>query len=83
MEEEDGFINESGLDFKDISDETFRDYVFPNGKKLKIKDPVYLHVSKSGGHRLFDGAGFSWYIQLQQSWYIKWFVPYGKPNFSM
>ena len=77
------FINESGLKFKDITAEKFREYTFPNGKKLKIKNPLQLHVSESGGHRLFDLDGVSWYVQPKEGWYIRWKVKDGRPNFSV
>ena len=77
------FINKSGLDFKDISAETFREYEFPNGRKLRIEKPLLLNVSASGGHRLFDADGNSWYIQPVEGWSIKWKVKEGKANFSV
>jgi hypothetical protein len=75
------FINESGLEFKDISSEKYRKYVFPNGKELKIIKPLYLNISESGGHRLFDASGISWYIKPNEGWYIQWKAENGKPNF--
>jgi hypothetical protein len=82
MEKKD-FINESGLKFKDISAETFREYEFPNGRKLRIDKPLFLNVSASGGHRLFDADGTSWYVQPVEGWSIKWKVAPGRPNFSV
>lgn len=76
-----GFINESSLEFKDISSEIEREYTFPNGNKLMIKGPLYLHVSNSGGHRLYDNDGYCHYIQPEQGWSIKWKVKEGKPSF--
>ncbi len=77
------FKNESGFNFKDISAETGREYQFPNGETLTIQNPLYLHVSKSGGHRLFDAQGTSWYIQPFEGWSINWKVKEGKANFSV
>jgi hypothetical protein len=77
------FINDSGLDFKDISAETFREYEFANGRKLRIDKPLFLNVSASGGHRLFDAYGFSWYVQPVEGWSIKWGVEENKANFSV
>ena len=77
------FINESGFEFKDISAETGREYTFPNGTTLTIQNPLYLHVSTSGGHRLFDAQGTSWYIQPLEGWSINWKVKEGYPNFSV
>lgn len=82
MSKED-FINESGLKFKDISAEMFREYKFPNGSKLTIMSPIYLNISKSGGHRLYDAQGISWYVQPAEGWSINWKVAAGKPNFSV
>lgn len=75
------FINESGLEFKDISSESFREYHFPNGERLFIDAPLFLHASASGGHRLFDAYGVSYYIQPSQGWYIRWQAGEGKPHF--
>ena len=75
------FINDSNLEFKDISNEKFREYNFPNGESLKIKKPLYLNVSSTGGHRVFSSDGLSWYIQPKEGWYIKWKAFDGKQNF--
>ena len=77
------FNNKSGLLFTDISSESYRDYVLANGKTIRIYSPLYLHISSSGGHRLFDGKGYSWYIKPCESWYIKWKAEKGEPNFVM
>jgi len=77
------FVNGSGLEFKDISAEKYRQYVFPNGNKLLIKKPTHLHVSASGGHRLFDAQGTAWYVQPVEGWHVSWKVDAGKPNFLL
>jgi len=76
-----GFFNTSGLEFKDISSEVNRTYTFANGGKLLIKKPLKLNVSKSGGHRIFDAEGYSYYIKPGEGWYIVWEVEKDKPNF--
>lgn len=76
-----GFINESNLEFNDISSEVEREYTFPNGNKLLIKEPLYLNVSPSGGHRLYDAKGYCYYVQPNQGWSIKWKVKGGVPSF--
>lgn len=45
----------------DISNETYRIYCFANGV-YQIDDPLWLYVSNSGGHRIFDKEGMSHYI---------------------
>lgn len=75
------FINESGLEFIDISSEIYREYNFPNGKQLLINHPLYLHISESGGHRLFTRNGTSYYIRVCEGWYIEWRAKAGEPNF--
>lgn len=73
------FKNESGLTFADISSESFRTYDYGN-KTVTIKNPIYLNVSKSGGHRLFDAEGFSHYVP--NGWvHIFWKAKDGQPNF--
>lgn len=73
------FINESGLEFTDISSEGSRVYTFPNGS-VTILRPLYLNVSPSGGHRVFSIDGLSWYIP--PGWIsLTWKARKGKPNF--
>jgi hypothetical protein len=76
-----GFINESKYEFSDISSEETRSYCFPNGNVLLIEKPLYLHVSDSGGHRLYCEAGYCYYVQPREGWYIRWRVREGKPHF--
>ena len=75
------FLNASDLVFTDISSESKREYVFPNGNILKIKKPKFLNVSPSGGHRLYSEDGWSYYIKPEDSWWIRWKVCQGMPNF--
>lgn len=51
------------LDFKDISEEKTRVYYFPNGDEFVVHEPVALHVSASGGHRIIEASGRSVYIK--------------------
>ncbi len=74
------FLNESNLEFTDISSEQYRIYEFNNGKIVMIVEPLKLNVSKSGGHRVFDNSGISHYIP--QGWcHLSWKTKLGKPNF--
>ena len=77
------FINESGLDFYDITSETYREYLsFSDQHPLKIDgNPIAVNVSKSGGHRLFTSTGWSYYIQPKERWAIRWKSKEGLPNF--
>ena len=75
------FNNESSLKFTDISSERYRWYIFPNGKGVTIRNPIYLNVSKNGGHRVYDYQGNSWYVRPNQSWYMKWRCRKNRPNF--
>lgn len=75
------FRNNSGLEFKDISSEASRTYLFPHGIKVKISEPQKLNVSASGGHRVFDSAGTSHYIP--SGWvHLEWVAKEGKPHFD-
>jgi len=51
------FVNKSDLEFKDISSELYREYTFPGKEKIRIDSPLKIHVSESGGHRVFDASG--------------------------
>jgi hypothetical protein len=75
------FINQSDLEFKDISSESNRKYHFANGNTLYISQPLWLHVSASGGHRLFSADEICYYIQPKEGWYIEWTVKDGQPHF--
>ncbi len=63
----------------DISTEKVRVYSFPNGL-YPVSDPLWLHVSVSGGHRILDARGHSHYVP--PTWLgLSWTVKDGKPNF--
>ena len=52
----------SPLEFSNIAGEEYREYVYSNGFRYRIDDPIGLHVSKSGGHRLVTFDGLSIYV---------------------
>jgi len=60
--------NESGREFSDLTNELVRTYLFANGFKLVIDDPIALHISKSG-HYVVRADG------------VVTFVPYGANGF--
>ncbi len=67
-------------EFNDISGELFRQYEFPSGQIVRIERPLWLYVSKSGGHRLIDAEGRSHYIP--SGWgHLWWEVKEGEPYF--
>jgi len=69
-------------DFKDISGETYREYIGPDGKPwYRIEAPQLLAVSKSGGHRVVDAAGVAHYVQPAEQWAIRWRVVEGREPF--
>lgn len=73
------FINESSLTFTDISSEEYREYSYGD-KQIRIDKPLKLHVSKSGGHRIFSEDGLSRYIA--PGWVqIIWKAKEGSPHF--
>jgi len=74
------FKNQSALDFNDISSEAERVYTFPNGQTYRVDHPERLHVSDSGGHRLFDGEHCH-YVQPKEGWAIRWRVKDNEPHF--
>ena len=76
------FINVSRFKFIDISFEMFREYVYPNGAKIRIDNPLRLSIANNNAHRLFDLNGLSYYIP--QGWIsIVWKARPGAPNFIM
>lgn len=73
------FINATEMIFTDISSEEFRVYEF-DGCDVTIDEPLKLHVSASGGHRIFDAMGVSHYIPT--GWkHLYWKSYPTKPNF--
>jgi len=76
------FINDSENKFKDISAESYRTYVWGENDILFIENPMRLHVSESGGHRVASLNGQQFYIK--PGWkYIVWGVDEGKAHFSV
>lgn len=76
------FINASRFRFIDITSELFREYIYPNGSKIRIEFPMKLNVAQNNSHRLFDMNGFSYYIPT--GWIsIIWKSRPGAPNFIM
>ena len=68
------------LEFKDISDEVYREYIFPGNEVVRVVG-VGLHVSASGGHRIQGADGFAHYIPA--GWiHLRWEPKPGKPLFA-
>jgi len=75
------FRHTTDYDWKDISTEEFRAYIFPGGCTVYIYNPLKLHVSESGGHRIFDNEEICHYIPPK--WiHLYWIVKEGRPHFS-
>lgn len=73
------FKNESENQFTRIDSEQFRCYEFA-GKTVRIENPLYLSVSASGGHRLFDAQRNSHYIPA--GWvHLYWQARADQPHF--
>ena len=77
-------VKKSDLKFIDISSEEYREYTFVTDTGIKVKqrydDPLKLHVSKSGGHRLFTANGHAYYVS--PGWIgIEWVSKKDKPHF--
>jgi hypothetical protein len=74
------FRNESGLEFIDISSEEHRMYHFPIGAPMVVEGPLKLHVSESGGHRIFTEMGHCVYVP--KGWIaLEWKAKEGQPHF--
>ena len=73
-------INNTDLEFIDISNEKERVYRFPGGEFVMLENPLKLHVSKSGGHRIMTADGNSHYIPT--GWvHLKCVAKKGEANF--
>ncbi len=78
--EEQKFINTSGLEFKDISTEQFRTYVYANGFRVKIEHPIKVSIKKNGNHRVWDGESSFW---IREGFMIIiWKAKEGLPHFT-
>lgn len=70
----------SQLEFKDISDEPYREYNFGDDVVVKVVG-LELNVSASGGHRIKAADGFSYYIP--SGWVsLRWIPKEGKDAFQ-
>ncbi len=72
--------NGTSYEFTDISSEEYRIYEFPDGTEIVLKEPLYLNVSASGGHRILDACGISHYIPC--GWkHLSWQAKESFPHF--
>lgn len=76
------FINATNFRFVDISFEFFREYVYPNGAKLRIENPIRLSVAANNTHRVTDVRGLNYHIAPGWLSIISKSRP-GTPNFIM
>lgn len=72
-------FDQMGREWNDISTNEYREYIFPDGFIVRIDCPMKLNVSESGGHRILDADGMSWYVP--SGWRaLRWM---GEPHFVM
>jgi len=57
------FTDNPGLKFKDISSEKYRIYVFPNGVRYKIEEPLAVCARRDHGQRVIDKKGKAYWIR--------------------
>lgn len=74
------FINMSDIEFKDISTEEWREYIYDKGFRLKIEHPIKLGITKSGSHRIWDGVNSFWIRPGFMT--IIWKAKEGLPHFT-
>lgn len=75
------FINESGVEFDDITCKTFLRYNFPNGQSIEIQDPVYMATLPTGENLVYDAEEISYKIRPSKSWWKTWGTRTGCANF--
>jgi len=76
------FRNASKFRFVDCTAELFREYIYSNGSKLHIDDPIRLSIAQNNAHRVFDVHEFCYYIP--PNWIaIVWKPRPGAPHFIM
>lgn len=72
-------IDRMDREWNDISTNEYREYLFPDGFVVRVDNPMKINVSESGGHRILDADGMSWYIP--SGWRaLRWI---GDPHFVM
>lgn len=76
-------INQTNLEFIDISSEEWRRYVYPakigHVNVIEIDRPLYLAITENG-HRILDYVGQSHYIPA--GWIqLTWQAAEGQPHF--
>lgn len=75
------FRNGTQFEFSDISSEEYREYDFGT-TKVRLVEPLKLHVSASGGHRVFTADGMSHYVPT--GWlHLTWKVKPDAPHFDL
>lgn len=72
--------NDSENKFTEIASEEYREYRLSDGDWLRI-EATHLHVSASGGHRLLDRHGVSWYLKASDWNALRWKAKDGQPHF--
>ncbi len=80
MSEQEDFRNTSEFVFRDISSEEYREYIYPNGTRIKIDHPIRLSIAPQHGHRIWDGVR-SWWIR-PTFLVIIWKAKEGAPHFA-
>ena len=68
------------MEFTDISSELYRIYHYPDKSTVRINEPLFFNVSKSGSHRLIDSKGMSHWVKIGFN-HIEWHTRSGKPYF--
>lgn len=67
-------VTVNGLEFSNISSEAYREYTFNGGETIRVENPLYVNVSKSGGHRILISNTETVYIPptwLSLNWAVK------------
>ncbi len=64
-------INKSGLEFTDISSESYRVYLKDSSVVEKINEPIALYVSENG-HGIVDSTGLHYFLHNSAFDVIKW-----------
>lgn len=73
-------INNTEIEFTDISSEQWREVLYSNGNIDRIDSPLYLGNSETT-LRILDAEGVSWIIFKDKIDRIKFQVKEGQPHF--
>lgn len=76
------FINETDIEFTNISNKMILEYHFTNGSHITIRKPIFLAILPNGVNLIYDYSQNCYKIRPKVGWWKKWQVKEGTPHFT-